>query len=111
MCLAVPMRVIEADGPRGLVEASGVRHEVRFDLVGDVRVGEFVLIHAGYAIQVMAEAAAAEQLALLESILAADEEVSPKSDAQSGLAPGLAPESGMDSGLAPGPGPESQPGA
>jgi hydrogenase expression/formation protein HypC len=69
MCLAIPMRVIEADGPRGLVESSGVRYEIRLDLVGDVRIGEFVLVHAGYAIQVMDEEAAAEQLALLEPLL------------------------------------------
>jgi len=69
MCLAIPMRVIEADGPRGLVESSGVRYEIRLDLVGDVRIGEFVLVHAGYAIQVMDEEAAAEQLALLKPLL------------------------------------------
>jgi hydrogenase expression/formation protein HypC len=69
MCLAVPMRIVEADGPRGVVESSGVRYEIRLDLVGDVRIGEFVLVHAGYAIQVMDEAAAAEQLALLEPLL------------------------------------------
>lgn len=77
------MRVIEADGLRGVVESAGVCHEVRFDLVGDIQVGEFVLIHAGYAIQVMDEAAAAEQLALLESIFTADDEA-PMPDARPG---------------------------
>ena len=72
MCLAVPMRVIEIDGPRGVVESSGVRYEIRLDLVGDVRIGEFVLVHAGYAIQVMDEEAAAEQLTLLEHLLSED---------------------------------------
>ena len=105
MCLAIPMRVVEADGLRGLVEASGVRHEVRFDLVGDIRVGEFVLIHAGYAIQVMDEAAAAEQLALLESVFAADEEASVATDARPAL--GL----GTGSGSTAVPGPESHSGA
>jgi hydrogenase expression/formation protein HypC len=69
MCLAIPMRVIEVDGSRGVVESSGVRYEIRLDLVGDVRIDEFVLVHAGYAIQVMDEEAAAEQLALLEPLL------------------------------------------
>jgi hydrogenase expression/formation protein HypC len=71
MCLAVPMRVVQADGPCGIVETAGVRHEVRFDLVGEVTAGDFVLIHAGYAIQVMDEAAAIEQLAFLEELSAA----------------------------------------
>lgn len=70
MCLAIPMQVVEVDGPRGLVESSGVRCEVRLDLVGAVRVGEFVLVHAGFAIQILDEQAAAEQLALIAPMLA-----------------------------------------
>ncbi len=69
MCLAVPMRVLEAGPLGGVVEASGVRHEVRFDLVGPVRIGDYVLVHAGYAIQVMDEAAGLEQLEFLQSVL------------------------------------------
>jgi hydrogenase expression/formation protein HypC len=76
MCLAIPMRVEEVDGLRGVVESSGVRYDVRLDLVGAVHAGEYVLIHAGYAIQVMDEAAAAEQLALLDAV-AGDEPFDP----------------------------------
>jgi hydrogenase expression/formation protein HypC len=72
MCLAVPMQVMEVDGSRGVVEVSGVRYDVRFDLVGSVQAGEFVLVHAGYAIQVIDAEAAAEQLALLEALVADD---------------------------------------
>ena len=72
MCLAIPMRVLDVEGQSGTVESSGVRHAVRFDLVGDVVPGQYVLIHAGYAIQVMDEGAAQEQLDLLESLLRED---------------------------------------
>ena len=68
-------------------------HEIRFDLVGDVQVGRFVLVHAGYAIQVMDEDAAAEQFALLESVLSADQEGAATTDSRSA------------------PGPQSHPGA
>jgi hydrogenase expression/formation protein HypC len=51
MCVAVPAEVIEIkDGNIGLVDYGDLRQEVRLDLV-DVKVGEFVLVHVGFAIQ------------------------------------------------------------
>ncbi|HIJ06935.1 MAG: Hydrogenase assembly chaperone hypC/hupF [Methanomicrobiales archaeon 53_19] len=51
MCIAVPAEVIEIrDGNIGLVDFGDLQHEVRLDLV-DVQVGEFVLVHVGFAIQ------------------------------------------------------------
>lgn len=51
MCIAVPAEVIEIrDGNIGLVDFGDLQHEVRLDLV-DVKVGEFVLVHVGFAIQ------------------------------------------------------------
>ncbi len=74
MCLAVPMRLERVDGPRGVVHWEGVRREVRLDLLDAPRPGDWVLIHAGYAIQVLDEAAAAETLALLGELLEPDAE-------------------------------------
>ncbi|GAA5262239.1 HypC/HybG/HupF family hydrogenase formation chaperone [Methanocalculus sp. MC3] len=51
MCIAVPAEVIEIrDGNIGLVDFGDLQHEVRLDLV-DVKIGEFVLVHVGFAIQ------------------------------------------------------------
>ncbi len=51
MCVAVPAEVIEIkEGNIGLVDYGDLRQEVRLDLV-DVQVGEFVLVHVGFAIQ------------------------------------------------------------
>ena len=51
MCVAVPAEVIEIkEGNIGLVDYGELRQEVRLDLV-DVKVGEFVLVHVGFAIQ------------------------------------------------------------
>lgn len=51
MCVAVPAEVIEIkQGNIGLVDYGDLRQEVRLDLV-DVKVGEFVLVHVGFAIQ------------------------------------------------------------
>lgn len=68
MCLAVPMRLARVEGTRGLVEVEGVRREVRLDLLERVEVGDWVLVHAGFAIQVLDEAAAAETLELLRAL-------------------------------------------
>jgi len=51
MCIAVPAEVVEIkDGNIGVVDYGDLKQEVRLDLV-DVKVGEFVLVHVGFAIQ------------------------------------------------------------
>jgi len=72
MCLAVPMRIVRIDRHMACCEAKGVRRTVSLSLLGDadVAVGDYVLVHVGYALQtVSAEEAAAtwdlfDQLAL-----------------------------------------------
>ncbi len=65
MCLGIPMRLVRADGPSGEVELGGVRRAVRLDLLPSARPGDWVLIHAGYAVAPVDPEAAAETLALL----------------------------------------------
>ncbi|MFA4016980.1 MAG: hypothetical protein RUDDFDWM_002092 [Candidatus Fervidibacterota bacterium] len=66
MCLAVPMRVVAINGNEAEVEQSGTKLQVRIDLVEDVKVGDYVLVHAGFAIQKLDEEEAIETLRLLE---------------------------------------------
>ena len=68
MCLAVPMRLTEIHDLEGKAEIDGVLRRVRLDFVPDARLGDFVLLHAGYAIQVMDEDAASETLKLLSAM-------------------------------------------
>jgi len=65
MCLAVPMKIVSvgSDGT-GVAEVSGARHEVRLELVEDAAVGDYVIVHAGYAIEKLDRAEAEERLAL-----------------------------------------------
>lgn len=65
MCLAVPMRLISRDEGVGVVEIDGVRREVSLMLLDDAAVGEYLLIHAGYAIGRVDEAEAKETIELL----------------------------------------------
>ena len=52
MCLAVPLKLIEIDGPNGVGEFDGVRRRVRLDFV-KARPGDYVLVHAGFAIEIV----------------------------------------------------------
>jgi hydrogenase expression/formation protein HypC len=65
MCIAVPMNVTEINGDMGVVEYSGVKRNVGLMLIEDARVGDWVLIHAGFAISRLNPEDAQETLALL----------------------------------------------
>ena len=51
MCLAVPARIVELSGGDAVVDVSGVRRMCSTALIRDARVGDYVLLHAGFAIQ------------------------------------------------------------
>lgn len=65
MCLGIPMRVVEKEGPTGLVELGGVRQRANLQLVDDVGIGDYVILHAGFAIQKLDEEEARETISLL----------------------------------------------
>jgi hydrogenase expression/formation protein HypC len=68
MCWAVPTRVVEIDGEVGKVELSGTVREVGLQLIRDPQIGDYVLIHAGFAIQKVDEEEAQETLKFLEEM-------------------------------------------
>jgi hydrogenase expression/formation protein HypC len=68
MCVAIPVKVIEIKDSRGLIEIGGLSKEIELYLTPDVRVGDYVLLHAGFAIKKIDEDAANESLRLLEEI-------------------------------------------
>ena len=51
MCVAVPMKLTSLDGHKGVAEADGVEVSVNTMLLPDVKPGEYVIVHAGFAIQ------------------------------------------------------------
>lgn len=70
MCLGVPCRVVELLEDEQAVVAVGEGRQVCFTgLVDDVRVGDWVVLHAGFALEKLDEAAALENLALIEEQL------------------------------------------
>ncbi len=71
MCLAVPGRIVEiVDESQQIakVEVSGVRRNISVALLDDVQVGDWVLIHVGFAIQKVDEEEALQTLALLQQL-------------------------------------------
>ena len=71
MCLAIPARVTRVNGDKAQVDfGEGVLREVNVTLV-EAKVGDYVLVHAGYAIQTMDEKDALETLSLWNEVLEA----------------------------------------
>ena len=70
MCLAIPAKIMSLEGTKAHVDfGQGVLREVNVSLV-EAKVGEYVLVHAGYAIQVLEEKEALETLSLWNDVLA-----------------------------------------
>ena len=69
MCLAIPAQVGELrDGDNALVDLAGVRKEISLSLVDDVAVGDYVIVHVGYALNKLDPEEAAKTLALFAEI-------------------------------------------
>lgn len=68
MCLAVPVRVLKIDGLEALVELGGLTRQVSIMLVPDTKVGNYILLHAGFAIQKLDEREAEATIRLFAEI-------------------------------------------
>jgi len=68
MCLAIPALVKSIDGQQAEVEIGGVTRRASIQLTPEVKVGDYVLLHTGYAINVIDEAEAEETLKLLREL-------------------------------------------
>jgi len=73
MCLAVPGKVIEINNTIGIVDFNGVKREVRLDLV-DVKIGDYVIVHTGFAIEKMDEKDALDSLDIWKELLKSEED-------------------------------------
>ena len=65
MCLAIPSKIIKIEDNVATIDVDGVQREASLLLLEDAMVGEYVIVHAGFAIQRIDEAAAMETLNLL----------------------------------------------
>ena len=83
MCRAIPHKLLEIDGNKGFAEVGGVRQWVDLTLVqdpdrpndeSDPKIGDYVLVHAGFAIQVLDKEAALETLEIIRELVAIEQE-------------------------------------
>jgi hydrogenase expression/formation protein HypC len=70
MCLAIPSKIVKIDNNMATIDVDGVKREASLLLLEDAKVGEYVIVHAGFAINKIDEAAAMETLNLLKEAAA-----------------------------------------
>lgn len=68
MCLAVPLKLIEINGKDAVGEAMGMKRRLRVDFIEDPRPGEYVMVHAGFAIERLSEEQALEDIQAWEEV-------------------------------------------
>lgn len=68
MCLAVPLKVVEIEGKEAVGEAMGLRRRIRVDFIEEPQCGDYVIVHAGFAIERLPEKQALEDLASWEEL-------------------------------------------
>jgi hydrogenase expression/formation protein HypC len=78
MCLGVPGRIVEVGAKNGLkvgrVDFGGVLRDVCLDYVPDAKVGDYCIVHVGFALSLLSEVEAQETLSLIEEIAAFEPE-------------------------------------
>jgi len=72
MCLAVPSKIIEINDTTARVDVDGVTRETSMLLIDDAKIGDYVIVHAGFAISKVDEESALQTLEDMRNILAAD---------------------------------------
>ena len=55
MCLAVPLKIVEIDGLNAVGEVEGLRRRMRLEFIKEPKLGEYVIVHAGFAIERLPE--------------------------------------------------------
>ena len=74
MCLAVPMKVVSYKDGVGIAEMAGVKKEISFMMLPEAKIGDYVIVHAGFAIQILNEDEAQKTLALFREMAGLEDE-------------------------------------
>ncbi len=68
MCVAIPLKIEEVNGCEGIGVQDGVHRNIRLDFIRDPKPGEYVIVHAGFAIERMSETDALETLSIFDEL-------------------------------------------
>ncbi len=76
MCVGVPMQIVSIDGETAVAEIDGVKREASLMLLAEeVQVGDFVIVHAGFAISRLDEEDARETIAMMREVFSPEDMV------------------------------------
>ncbi len=68
MCLAIPLKISEIKGKEAIGEAMGMKRKMRLDFIPEPKIGDYVIVHAGFAIERLPEKQALEDIEAWEEI-------------------------------------------
>ena len=68
MCLAVPLKIVEVNGVEAVGERLGIRRNIRLDFAKSAEVGDYVIVHAGFAIEKLGKGQAEASLAAIQEV-------------------------------------------
>lgn len=68
MCLAIPMKILKKDKENATVESSGLKKDINISFLKHVEIGDYVIVHAGFAIEKLDKKKAKETIDLLNQI-------------------------------------------
>lgn len=75
MCLAIPLMVSSIDGKEAIAEVEGIKRKIRLDFINDIKPGDYVIVHAGFAIEKLTEEHAKENLKIIREVTDALERI------------------------------------
>lgn len=68
MCLGIPLKIISVDNNEAIGELNGVKRKIRIDLIENLNIGDYVMVHAGFAIEKIDENLALETLDIVNEL-------------------------------------------
>lgn len=68
MCLAVPLKITSIEGKEAIGEIEGVSRKIRIDFINGAKIGDYVIVHAGFALEKLTEEQVKENLELLAEV-------------------------------------------
>ena len=68
MCLAIPLKISEIQGKEAMAELEGVKQKIRIDFIKNLKVGDYVIVHAGFALERLDEEQAKANIELIKEV-------------------------------------------
>lgn len=68
MCLGIPLKIIEINGNNAIGEMNGIKRNIRVDFIKDIKIGDYVMVHAGFALDKMNEELAKETIQCINEV-------------------------------------------